>query len=419
MRTLFFLFLLSPLLLFADVPVAHSGHVSVNGSPFNGTGKFKFSIVNQFGSVIWNHDGSVISTPTGELSLPVRNGFYSLHLGDSSIPGMSTLPATSLRSTEKAFLRVWFDEGDGSFEKIGGDIALGAAPFALVSELSRGSPEIESKIEQLEQLVASLTTQLDLLRTDLNTTIQANESKIMDNAAILAQIPASAIDPVLLAEVGYRKFSSRELIGLSLPGVDFSETDFENASIRSANLIDSSLANANLQGGIISDSNLSNANMGTANLSRVRLRQSRFDGMIANGASFNSAEVNGSIFTGASFVNADLSETDVKESDFSNASLQGSSLLNADLTGCIFISANLSSIDAQESNFSSTDLTDATLSGNLSGANFHTSTLTGADFSGSDLSDANLKDAIGFDPADHTNVIYSNTTLPDGTVRTD
>ena len=239
MRTLFFLFLLSPLLLFADVPVAHSGHVSVNGSPFNGTGKFKFSIVNQFGSVIWNHDGSVISTPTGELSLPVRNGFYSLHLGDSSIPGMST-SRHQFTLYGKAFLRVWFDEGDGSFGKIGGDIALGAAPFALVSELSRGSPEIESKIEQLEQLVASSTTQLDLLRTDLNTTIQANESKIMDNAAILAQIPASAIDPVLLAEVGYRKFSSRELIGLSLPGVDFSETDFENASIRSANLIDSS-----------------------------------------------------------------------------------------------------------------------------------------------------------------------------------
>ena len=153
MRTLFFLFLLSPLLLFADVPVAHSGHVSVNGSPFNGTGKFKFSIVNQFGSVIWNHDGSVISTPTGELSLPVRNGFYSLHLGDSSIPGMSTLPATSLRSTEKAFFGSGLMKAMDPSKKIGGDIALGAAPFALVSNSPVVLPKSSPRSSNLNNLL--------------------------------------------------------------------------------------------------------------------------------------------------------------------------------------------------------------------------------------------------------------------------
>ena len=196
----------------------HSGQPSVDGTPFTGSGSFKFSIVNASDSVIWSNDGSTAQPPTSSIQLTVNNGFYSLHLGDTSLTGMSALPASSLREVEKAYLRIWFDEGDGAFERIGTGVALGAAPFALVSELSRGSPEIEARLSELENLVQSL--------------------------------PAANIDPLLLAEVGYRKFSSRELSGLSLPGVDFSNADFTGATIR-ANLDDSECPNAEFEKAVI------------------------------------------------------------------------------------------------------------------------------------------------------------------------
>ena len=371
----------------AEVPVPHSGHVSVDGTPFTGSGSFKFSIVNASDSVIWSNDGSTAQPPTSSIQLTVNNGFYSLHLGDTSLTGMSALPASSLREVEKAYLRIWFDEGDGAFERIGTDVALGAAPFALVSELSRGSPEIEARLTELENLVQSL--------------------------------PAANIDPLLLAEVGYRKFSSRELSGLSLPGVDFSNADFTGATISMANLDDSECPNAEFEKAVIRDSNFSNANLVTSNMSQVRIFDSLFLGINASGASLSNADVNGSVFSSGLFVNADLNEAVFKECDFSNANLQGTSLIGTDFSGCVLSSANLTSADGSATDFSGCNLTGATLSGQFPSSSFQGSILTGADFSGSDLTQADFTGATGFDASSYSNVTFFETILPDGTVRTD
>ena len=89
--------------MLADVPVAHTGHVSVDGTPYWGEANFKFSIVDSDSNVLWNHDGSSTTIPTNEIKLNVENGFYSLHLGDTSISGMKELNADSLSSVQKHF----------------------------------------------------------------------------------------------------------------------------------------------------------------------------------------------------------------------------------------------------------------------------------------------------------------------------
>ena len=171
MKIYCFLFCCALQLLKGDVPLAHNGHISVNGTPYSGSGSFKFSIVDQNESILWNHDESFTSEPTGAISLNVNNGFYSVFLGDSNISGMSALPASALRNTDKAYLKIWFDEGDGTFEQIGSSMALGASPFALISELSRGAPEIENRLTALENKITSLEQ-------------------------IVSNIPPSAIDPI-------------------------------------------------------------------------------------------------------------------------------------------------------------------------------------------------------------------------------
>ncbi|MDG0964620.1 MAG: pentapeptide repeat-containing protein [Opitutales bacterium] len=373
-------------LCMADVPVPHTGHVSVSGTPYWGTGKFKFSIIDGNGKLLWNHDGSTSAIPLNDISIEVKNGFYSLHLGDSSISGMKTLPASALSSAQKAFLRVWFDQGTGNFQQLDVDLALGAAPFALVSELSRsGGTSFESRIKALENIVA--------------------------------KIPASAIDPVLLAEVGYRKFSARNLIGLSFPKLNLDQADFRAATIKSANLYQSSMLNAIFQDATIEDSNFSESIITTSNLTNSKFKSLNLINANASGSTFAGNESNSSDFSQANLSLCDFNDANFIDCNFTNANFQGASLQSSSFNNCNLSNTNLTNLDGQSVNFSNSNLSNTTISGNLNNAKFLQAVLSGADFSSANLTGANLTGAVGFLPSSYTNVIYSNTILPDGTVR--
>ena len=83
------------LLLQAAPPIiSYTGQVAVNGSPFTGTGQFKFAFVGGNGQFsYWSQDGTSTSgsEPTGYVSALVSNGIYSIMLGDDAISGMGTI----------------------------------------------------------------------------------------------------------------------------------------------------------------------------------------------------------------------------------------------------------------------------------------------------------------------------------------
>src|SRR3954468_22727895 len=83
----------------AQVPqiVNYQGRVVVGTTNFNGTGQFKFALVNAAGNVTyWSNNGSSSggSEPSAAVSLAVANGLYSVLLGDSAIPNMNPIPAS-------------------------------------------------------------------------------------------------------------------------------------------------------------------------------------------------------------------------------------------------------------------------------------------------------------------------------------
>ena len=92
-----------------------------------------------------------------------------------------------------------------------------------------------------------------------------------------------------------------------------------------------------------------------------------------------------------------LSNRNLAGGYFVDATLARASLNNSNLTGAVFLRANLAGANLRNSNLKEA---------NLAGAN-----LTGANLTG-----ANLKDASGLGTATLTNVIWSNTTCPDGTI---
>ena len=63
--------------------------MTVSGTPYTGTGYFKFALVNGAGDTsFWSNDGTSTGggEPTASVALPVSNGLFSVLLGDTGSP---------------------------------------------------------------------------------------------------------------------------------------------------------------------------------------------------------------------------------------------------------------------------------------------------------------------------------------------
>lgn len=122
----------------APTIVSYQGRVQVSGTPFTGTGYFKFAIVNQAGNTTyWSNDGTSSggSEPTTAVPLPVSNGLFTVLLGDTSLEGMTQQLTASVFSGYDRYLRVWFRAGgSGAFTRLTPDTPIAAVPYALQAQ---------------------------------------------------------------------------------------------------------------------------------------------------------------------------------------------------------------------------------------------------------------------------------------------
>ncbi len=122
----------------AQVPgiINYQGRVVANGANFNGTGQFKFALVNGAGNVShWSNDGSSAggSQPTAAISLTVTKGVYSALLGDTSLPNMTIAIPAIVFTNADVRLRVWFNDGVSGFQQLSPDQRIGAVGYALIA----------------------------------------------------------------------------------------------------------------------------------------------------------------------------------------------------------------------------------------------------------------------------------------------
>jgi hypothetical protein len=109
-----------------------------SSAPVDGTGYFKFALVNGDGSTrYWGNSPDVSpvdGVPDAAVLLSVSRGLYSVALGDTNIPNM-TLPVTaSVFSQPDVRLRVWFSAGpNGPFEQFQPDQRMASVGYALVA----------------------------------------------------------------------------------------------------------------------------------------------------------------------------------------------------------------------------------------------------------------------------------------------
>ena len=113
----------------------------------------------------------------------------------------------------------------------------------------------------------------------------------------MSNITAASIDPVLLAEMGYKKFPSREISGLTIKSAEMNEADFKNARIVSVSLTGGSFVNANFMNTTLIDSNFSEGIFTTAMINDANLSETFMDLIDAYGASFSGSTGEGSSVT--------------------------------------------------------------------------------------------------------------------------
>lgn len=125
------------LMVRAQVPqqIHFQGRVTVNGSPFQGPGQFKFALVNPGGTTTyWSNDGtsSVGNEPTASVALSVSQGLYTVLLGDVSLANMTVVPATVFTHPDVA-LRVWFNDEVHGSQLLTPDQRIAAVGYAIVA----------------------------------------------------------------------------------------------------------------------------------------------------------------------------------------------------------------------------------------------------------------------------------------------
>ena len=124
--------------LHAQVPqlINYQGRVVVGTTNFNGSGQFKFALVNAAGTTTyWSNDGTSIngSQPTNAVALTVANGLYSVLLGDTTLPNMTVAIPSSVFNNSDVRLRVWFNDGVTGSQLLSPDQRIASVGYAAIA----------------------------------------------------------------------------------------------------------------------------------------------------------------------------------------------------------------------------------------------------------------------------------------------
>ncbi|MEI7732820.1 MAG: tail fiber domain-containing protein [Verrucomicrobiota bacterium] len=120
----------------AQVPqlLNYQGRVTVGTTNFDGTGQFKFALINATGTTnFWSNDGRTTGQPVTAVALTVTKGLYSVLLGDTNVAGISGAIASLAFTNSDVRLRVWFNDGITGFQQLSPDQRIAAVGYALIA----------------------------------------------------------------------------------------------------------------------------------------------------------------------------------------------------------------------------------------------------------------------------------------------
>lgn len=145
----------------AQVPqmINYQGRASVAGTNFDGTGQFKFALVNDTGATTyWSNGNSAVS-------LTVTKGLYAVLLGDTSIANMSTAIPVTVFNNADCRLRVWFNDGVSGLQLLSADQRIAAAGY--YAELGQFANAVSIEQESIALLTDGRQKETFIIRLKL------------------------------------------------------------------------------------------------------------------------------------------------------------------------------------------------------------------------------------------------------------
>ncbi|MDC3335965.1 SUMF1/EgtB/PvdO family nonheme iron enzyme [Opitutales bacterium] len=183
---IFPLFFLSFFTLWSSPPVPYTGKLAINTVNYHGNANFTFSLHDGNGTTHWRNGADANSS----IQVFVRNGRYSILLGGQ---GMNVLPSSLFLTEDELYLKVHFDNHDGSgLRPLSPDQRITATPYALAAEWA--------KMSTLSQGVSPGSITRTMLSAevlaDLNNTGSGSESN-----ATFSPTPGSIVRSMLASDV--------------------------------------------------------------------------------------------------------------------------------------------------------------------------------------------------------------------------
>ena len=132
----------------APTVVSYQGQVTLGGTPYNGTGYFKFAVVNAAGdTTYWSNDGTSTTggEPTNSSPLPVSNGLFNALLGDTTLTNMTQPLAAAVFSGTERYLRVWFSSDNINFQLLSPDQRIDSVPYALQAQEAANADTVDGE----------------------------------------------------------------------------------------------------------------------------------------------------------------------------------------------------------------------------------------------------------------------------------
>ena len=117
--------------LWSATPVPYSGKIDIRGVNYFGEAQFAFSLHDGNGTTHWRNG----TDANASIQVFVRNGRYSILLGGQ---GMNVLPSSLFLTEDELYLKVHFDNHDGSgLRPLSPDQRITATPYALAAEWAK------------------------------------------------------------------------------------------------------------------------------------------------------------------------------------------------------------------------------------------------------------------------------------------
>jgi hypothetical protein len=137
--------------LHAQVPqlINYQGRVAVGTVNFNGTGAFRFALVDTAGTTTyWSNSPDTApanGVPDSAVTLTVTKGLYSVLLGDTTLTNMMAIPYSVFANADVR-LRVWFNDGTNGSQLLTPDQRIVAVGYAIMSATVRDGAITAEKI---------------------------------------------------------------------------------------------------------------------------------------------------------------------------------------------------------------------------------------------------------------------------------